>query len=180
MVQAEKNTYFALRFVIQYNPKLFSFFNKGDHMKLFSTITLCLLICVAFSHADLMEGLVLYMPLDEGSGTATQDLSANGFEGELKGNAKWIDGKFGMALQFAAAADHVVVEDDAAFHIEGAITQAALGTAGSASKRTRHYLRHPTRRCNPTYRLWIRYESSERYQSLDQRCSRWIQRHQRQ
>ena len=56
-------------------------------MKIFSVITLCLLICAAFSHADLMEGLVLYMPLDEGSGTATQDLSANGFEGEVMGNA---------------------------------------------------------------------------------------------
>ena len=57
-------------------------------MKIFSIITLCLLLCVVFSHADLMEGLVLYMPLDEGSGTATQDLSANGFEGEVMGGAK--------------------------------------------------------------------------------------------
>ena len=88
-------------------------------MKIFSVITFCLLVCVTFSHADLMEGLVLYMPLDEGSGSATQDFSANGLEGEVMGNAKWVDGQFGKALQFAAAADHVVVEDDAAFHIEG-------------------------------------------------------------
>ena len=54
-----------------------------------------------------MDGLVLYMPLDEGSGTATQDFSANGFEGEVKGGAKWIDGQHGKALQFAASADHV-------------------------------------------------------------------------
>ena len=64
-------------------------------MKIFSVITLCLLICVAFSHADLMDGLVLYMPLDEGSGSTTQDFSGNGFEGEVMGNAKWIDGEFG-------------------------------------------------------------------------------------
>jgi len=64
-------------------------------MKIFSVITLCLLICVAFSHADLMDGLVLYMPLDEGSGSTTQDFSANGFEGEVMGNAKWIDGSSG-------------------------------------------------------------------------------------
>ena len=94
-------------------------------MKIFSVITFCLLICAAFSHADLMDGLVLYMPLDEGSGSVTQDFSANGFEGAVMGNAKWIDGEFGKALQFAAAADHVLIEDDAAFHIEGAITQAA-------------------------------------------------------
>ena len=61
----------------------FSFSTEGDHMKIFSIITLCLLVCTAFSHADLMEGLVLYMPLDEGTGTATQDLSPNGFEGEV-------------------------------------------------------------------------------------------------
>ena len=54
-------------------------------MKIFSVITVCLFICAAFSHADLMDGLVLYMPLDEGSGTATQDFSANGFEGEVMG-----------------------------------------------------------------------------------------------
>ena len=94
-------------------------------MKIFSVITLCLLLCTAFAHADLMEGLVLYMPLDEGSGSTTQDLSSNGFEGEVMGDAQWIDGEFGSALQFAAAADHVLIEDDAAFHLEDAITQAA-------------------------------------------------------
>ncbi|MYB92245.1 LamG domain-containing protein [Candidatus Poribacteria bacterium] len=56
-------------------------------MKIFSIITLCLLVCVAFSYADLMDGLVLYMPLDEGSGSTTKDFSANGFEGEVMGNA---------------------------------------------------------------------------------------------
>ena len=94
-------------------------------MKIFSIITFCLLLCTTFSHADLTDGLVLYMPLDEGSGTAVQDLSPNGFEGEVMGNAKWVAGQHGQALQFAAAADHVLIEDDAAFHIEGAITQAA-------------------------------------------------------
>ena len=94
-------------------------------MKIFSIITFCSLLCAAFSHADLMDGLVLYMPLDEGSGTVTQDFSPNGFEGEVMGGATWVDGQFGKALQFAAAADHVVVADDTAFHLEGAITQAA-------------------------------------------------------
>jgi len=70
------------------------------------------------------------MPLDEGSGTVTQDLSPNGFEGEVKGGAKWIDGQLGKALQFGAAADHVPSEDDAAFQLEGANTQAALVPLG--------------------------------------------------
>ena len=81
--------------------------------------------CCTYAGADLMDGLVLYMPLDEGTGTSTEDFSENGFSGELNGDAKWVDGKFGKALEFAAAADFVAVEDDAAFHIEDAITQAA-------------------------------------------------------
>ena len=52
-------------------------------MKIFSTLTFCLLLTAAFAHADLMDGLVLYMPLDEGSGSVTQDFSPNGFEGEV-------------------------------------------------------------------------------------------------
>lgn len=77
--------------------------------------------------ADLSEGLVLYMPLDEGGGKTTADLSPNGMVGELMGNAEWVDGYFegGKALHFSAASDHVVVPDHEAFHIEGAITQAA-------------------------------------------------------
>ena len=81
--------------------------------------------CCTHAAADLMDGLVLYMPFDEGTGTSTEDFSENGFTGEINGNAKWVDGKFGNALEFAAAADFVAVEDDAAFHIEDAITQAA-------------------------------------------------------
>ena len=81
--------------------------------------------CCTYAAADLMDGLVLYMPLDEGTGTSTEDFSENGFTGELNGDAQWVDGKFGKALEFAAAADFVAVEDDAAFHIEDAITQAA-------------------------------------------------------
>ena len=77
--------------------------------------------------ADLSEGLVLYMPLDEGDGNTTADLSPNGMVGELMGNAEWVDGYFegGNALHFSVAADHVIVPDHEAFHIEDAITQAA-------------------------------------------------------
>ncbi len=87
-----------------------------------------LILALAFSTyaaADLLEGLVLYMPLDEGNGNNVEDFSENGFEGELNGGAKWVDGKFGKALKFSASSDFVAVEDDAAFHIEDEITQAA-------------------------------------------------------
>jgi len=79
----------------------------------------------SIAHADLMEGLVLYMPLDEGSGKTTKDFSENSMEGELRGNAEWVDGKFGKALQFKASSDLVFIPDHEAFHISDEITQAA-------------------------------------------------------
>lgn len=94
-------------------------------MKYLYIILILVLLCNAFATADLLEGLVLYMPLDEGSGKETKDLSENGFKGALSGGAKWIDGKFGNALEFNASSDFVEVADDKAFHIEDEITQAA-------------------------------------------------------
>ena len=89
-------------------------------------IVLALILSVPFlgQTAEITDGLVLYMPLDEGTGKKVKDLSGTKAEGELKGG-KWVDGKFGKALQFKAAQEKVVVEDNKAFHIEGAITQAA-------------------------------------------------------
>ncbi len=94
-------------------------------MKYLFIVLLLVLTSSTYATADLLEGLVLYMPLDEGKGGRTEDFSENGFTGELNGGAKWVDGKFGKALQFGASSDFVAVEDDAAFHIEDEITQAA-------------------------------------------------------
>ena len=46
---------------------------------------------------DAIAGMWLF---DEGSGNSTKDSSGNGFIGELNGDVKWIDGKFGKALEF--------------------------------------------------------------------------------
>lgn len=94
-------------------------------MKYLLFILILALVCGTYAAADLLEGLVLYMPLDEGTGQKTEDFSENGFEGELQGGAKWVDGKFGQAIEFKASADFVEVADDAVFHIEDEITQAA-------------------------------------------------------
>lgn len=94
-------------------------------MRYLFTIFALALAFSTYAAADLMEGLVLYMPLDEGNGNTVTDFSANGFEGELNGGPKWVEGKFGMALEFAASTEFVAVEDNAAFHIEDEITQAA-------------------------------------------------------
>lgn len=94
-------------------------------MKQLSLIVILVLICSTIAIADLLEGLVLNMSLDEGDGKEVKDISANGFTGTVMGAAKWVEGKFGEALEFSASSDFVEVADDKAFHIEDEITQAA-------------------------------------------------------
>ena len=145
-------------------------------MKQLFLILFLVSVCTTFAAADLLEGLVLYMPLDEGNGKNTEDFSENGFEGELTGGAKWVDGKFGKALEFSASSDFVAIEDDAAFHIEDEITQAAwinLNRLPSA----RHRFRHPYGWRWQTHRIRLRHESRKRHQGLDKRCRRWVLGH---
>ena len=87
-------------------------------------LTLILILPFLTQAVEITDGLVLYMPLDEGTGDKTEDESKTNVEGEVKG-AKWVDGKFGKALQFKSSAEHVLVPDNKAFHIKGEITQAA-------------------------------------------------------
>jgi hypothetical protein len=44
------------------------------------------------------DAIALYL-LDEGAGTAVADKSANANNAAIKGDAKWVDGKFGKGLQ---------------------------------------------------------------------------------
>jgi hypothetical protein len=45
------------------------------------------------------EHTMLYLKFDEGSGKDVKDLSDNGNDGTITG-AKWVEGKFGKALEF--------------------------------------------------------------------------------
>ena len=94
-------------------------------MKKLFMVLLLALVCSSFAAADLIEGLVLYMPLDEGNGKNIEGFSENGFKGEINGGAKWVDGQFGKVLEFSASTDFVGVADNKFFHIEDEITQAA-------------------------------------------------------
>ena len=94
-------------------------------MKQFYLIIILVLICSTIASADLSDGLVLSMSLDEGDGKEAMDISENGFTGTIMGAAKWVEGKFGNALEFSASSDFVEIADDKAFHIEDEITQAA-------------------------------------------------------
>jgi len=60
----------------------------------------------------------LYMPLDEGKGNTVKDYSKNGKTGELNEDPKWVDGKFGKALEFDGKSNFVKIEDTADFSFQ--------------------------------------------------------------
>ena len=71
-------------------------------------IAFCLVFTdISYSRLDRgdIEGLWLF---DEGKGDVVGDSSGNGRDGEIFG-AKWVDGKFGAALEFDGTDDHVVI-----------------------------------------------------------------------
>ena len=51
------------------------------------------------SFAGFTDGLLLYLPFDEGSGEISKDLSGNDHNGQIN-LPEWVDGKFGKALKF--------------------------------------------------------------------------------
>ena len=65
---------------------------------------------------------VLYLPLDEGSGTTAYDRSGQGNNGTIYG-ATWVDGKYGKALNFDGD-DYTTVSNNANLQITGDLTVA--------------------------------------------------------
>ena len=63
--------------------------------------------------------VVLYLPFDEGKGNETKDYSQSGKVGALgtkgKNLPKWVDGKFGKALEFDGETNFVEVKDTPEF-----------------------------------------------------------------
>lgn len=63
-----------------------------------------------FAIAQGLENLVIYLPFDEGSGDIVKDRGPFKLEGKLVASPKWVDGKFGKALQFGGAGAGQYVE----------------------------------------------------------------------
>ncbi len=63
------------------------------------------------------NGLVGAWLFDDGNGQVVSDSSDNGLDGKVaRGNPKWVDGKFGGAMEFGGA-DMVTVADNAALDL---------------------------------------------------------------
>ena len=80
-------------------------------MKTAISILILAVLMVWFStlgEAANLDGLLLYLPFDEGTGKEAKDLSPNGYHGTLQA-AKWAQGKFGGGVEFDGSS-HVAVD----------------------------------------------------------------------
>jgi hypothetical protein len=89
--------------------------------------TVCYLAIAGSAQAAPIEGLVLYLPFDEGAGNTAEDLSGEDNHGTLNGDPKWVEGKGGTALQFSGEENknYVEVPDDPSLNPTSEITCAA-------------------------------------------------------
>jgi len=74
------------------------------------------LLAFAQSEAqEITDDLVLAFSFEDGAGNAVLDRSFNGNDGKIEGNANWVDGKLGKALQFDGetyvVAPHIPLDD---------------------------------------------------------------------
>lgn len=74
----------------------------------FTAMVSLTLISLTFIVLSANAGLVAYWPLDENTGEEIIDATGNGFDGTFNGDPEWVEGVFGMALEFDGD-DHVVV-----------------------------------------------------------------------
>ena len=95
--------------------------------KVILILFLCLLlvinnVCLANVAED---GLVAFLPFDEGAGNSATDATGNGHDGTFEGAPKWVNGKYNSALEFDGEDDYVVVADNNALDFTNKITMMA-------------------------------------------------------
>jgi len=81
-----------------------------------------LILSSAIGEAALRSGTILYLSFNEGSGQVVKDLSGNGNDGKLQGETKWVDGKFGKALQFDGKTSYVDIATSKSLGFSKAVT----------------------------------------------------------
>lgn len=102
-------------------------------MKSILCVVVALLFCAGSVFALDREGLVLYLPFDEGSGKIAKDASGNKNDGQLQEKAEWVKGKFGQAIHLSAPGDYVKVSSSDSLNIEQNITMAIWANVDSLS-----------------------------------------------
>jgi hypothetical protein len=84
-------------------------------------MTLCIssLMLTIAGAAD--KSLILYLPLDEGQGRTAMDASDYQNPGEIVGDAAWVEGKIGMALEIVDSS-HVVIPEIPEYDVTSEVT----------------------------------------------------------
>lgn len=100
----------------------------GSNGSVYTILAVLLFLCVVPVKADLTDGLVLYLPFDENQGDVANDLSPNGFTGEIT-DSGWGPGKFGSALVCDGQGTFVEIAFEDTFAIQDGITMGAWVTA---------------------------------------------------
>lgn len=73
-------------------------------------------------HIVVDKNLITAWLFEEGEGNVIFDSSGNGYHGRIDGDARWVKGKFGTALQFAGQGQGIVIENDIAFNLVESMT----------------------------------------------------------
>jgi len=90
----------------------------------FGLAAIIIIIAVAIPAYAQVDGLILYLPFDEGAGDVVKDLSGHGNDGEIMG-ADWAVGSDGSGLEFNGADAYVEVPYDEMFSLTESFTLAA-------------------------------------------------------
>ena len=85
-------------------------FSKRSITTLVIAAFLALFVIARTGVAQVDEELVLYLPFDEGQGQVAQDESNSGLRANLDG-PKWVDGRFGKALELDGVDDIITLND---------------------------------------------------------------------
>ncbi len=112
----------------QYNPEVVVDSKRGMKVIVAIGVTVIAisLILTGISHAEIDPETIVGMWLfDEGTGITARDSSGKGNNGKLMNGPKWVDGKFGKALEFDGVDDYVEVADDDTLDITDEITLVA-------------------------------------------------------
>jgi len=89
-------------------------------------ISLLLITTIAgsalFASADAADkSLILYLPLDEGTGEVVKDTSSYGNNGQIVGDAKWVDGEIGKCLDLASGT-YVEIPEISVYDVTDAVS----------------------------------------------------------
>ena len=79
------------------------------HRKLIFLISFVLVLGLSVSS---LAELVMYWPLDEGSGTTAIDVTGNGNDGAINGTANWVPGQNNLALDLDGSSTYIAMSDE--------------------------------------------------------------------